>query len=51
MTGLAASDQVKILKGRKSQDPGTRDTVILKLKAGLNTMLSAGCGEKHARLF
>jgi hypothetical protein len=35
----AASDQVKILKGRKSQDPGTRDTVILKLKAGLNTML------------
>jgi hypothetical protein len=35
----AASDQVKILKGRKSQDPGTKDTVILKLKAGLNTML------------
>jgi hypothetical protein len=35
----AASDQVKILKGRKSQDPGSRDSVILKLKAGLNTML------------
>ena len=35
----AASDQVKILKGRKSQDPGTKDTVILKLKAGLSTML------------
>lgn len=35
----AANDQVKILKGRKSQDPGTKDTVILKLKAGLNTML------------
>jgi hypothetical protein len=35
----AASDQVKILKGRRSQDPGSRDTVILKLKAGLNTML------------
>ncbi len=35
----AASDQVRILKGRKSQDPGTKDTVILKLKAGLNTML------------
>jgi hypothetical protein len=35
----AASDQVKILKGRKSQDPGTRDSVLLKLKAGLNTML------------
>jgi hypothetical protein len=36
---MAASDQVKILKGRKSQDPGTKDTVILKLKAGLSTML------------
>ncbi len=35
----AASDQVKILKGRKSQDPTQKDTVILKLKAGLNTML------------
>ncbi len=35
----AASDQVKILKGRKSQAPASRDTVILKLKAGLNTML------------
>jgi len=35
----AASDQVKILKGRKSQDPGSKDTVILKLKAGLSTML------------
>jgi hypothetical protein len=35
----AASDQVKILKGRKSQDPAQKDTVILKLKAGLNTML------------
>ncbi len=35
----AGSDKVKILKGRKSQDPGTKDTVILKLKAGLSTML------------
>jgi hypothetical protein len=35
----AANDQVKILKGRKSQDTNTKDTVILKLKAGLNTML------------
>ena len=35
----AASDQVKILKGRKSQDPGTKDSVLLRLKAGLNTML------------
>jgi hypothetical protein len=35
----AASDQVKILKGRKSQVPGSRDSVLLKLKAGLNTML------------
>ncbi len=35
----SASDKVKILKGRKSQDPGAKDTVILKLKAGLHTML------------
>lgn len=35
----AASDQVKILKGRKSEDFGSGDTVILKLKAGLGTML------------
>jgi len=35
----ASSDQVKILKGRKSEDISRKDTVILKLKAGLNTML------------
>jgi hypothetical protein len=35
----AVSDQVKILKGRKNTDVNTRDTIMLKLKAGLNTML------------
>jgi hypothetical protein len=34
-----ASDQVKILKGRKSVDFNRNDSVMLKLKAGLNTML------------
>jgi len=33
------SDQVKILKGRKSTDVSPKDTILLKLKAGLNTML------------
>jgi hypothetical protein len=36
---LAAADQVKILKGRKSESVTTSDSVVLKLKAGLNTML------------
>lgn len=35
----APADQVKILKGRKNQDVSTKDTVMLKLKAGLHTML------------
>ncbi len=35
----AASDQVKILKGRKTEDVSAGDTVLLKLKAGLGTML------------
>jgi len=35
----AYSDQMKIVKGRKSEDIGSGDSVILKLKAGLNTML------------
>jgi hypothetical protein len=34
-----ASDQVKILKGRKSEDTNREDSVMLKLKAGLSTML------------
>jgi hypothetical protein len=33
------NDQVKILKGRKSTDVSPKDTILLKLKAGLNTML------------
>jgi hypothetical protein len=37
-TGVA-SDQVKILKGRKSENISRDDTVMLKLKAGLHTML------------
>jgi hypothetical protein len=36
---LAAVDQVKILKGRKSENITGSDSVVLKLKAGLNTML------------
>jgi hypothetical protein len=35
----AAPDRVKILKGRKNEDFSSEDSVILKLKAGLNTML------------
>jgi hypothetical protein len=34
-----APDRVKILKGRKNEDLSRSDSVILKLKAGLNTML------------
>jgi len=34
-----ALDQVKILKGRKSDDFTRQDSVMLKLKGGLNTML------------
>ncbi|MBN1145500.1 MAG: carboxypeptidase-like regulatory domain-containing protein [Bacteroidales bacterium] len=37
-TGLG-TDQVKILKGRKSDDLDRQDTIMLKLKAGLGTML------------
>ncbi|MBN2481084.1 MAG: carboxypeptidase-like regulatory domain-containing protein [Bacteroidales bacterium] len=36
---LLQEDQVKIIKGRKRQDIDPSDTVVLKLKAGLNTML------------
>jgi hypothetical protein len=38
-TGTGLSDQVKILKGRKNENFNPEDTVVLKLKAGLNTML------------
>jgi len=34
-----SADQVKILKSRKSEDINNNDTVMLKLKAGLSTML------------
>jgi hypothetical protein len=34
-----AMDQIKILKGRKTEDFSATDTVLLKLKAGLSTML------------
>jgi len=37
--GNGIPDQLKILKGRKSEDFSNHDTIILKLKAGLNTML------------
>jgi hypothetical protein len=33
------SDQVKLLKSRKVQDPNPRDTVVLKLKAGVESAL------------
>jgi hypothetical protein len=36
---LDLQDQVKIIKGRSRQDINRGDTVMLKLKAGLNTML------------
>lgn len=36
---FALNDLVKIMKGRKRQNINSEDTVILKLKAGLNTML------------
>jgi len=32
-------DQIKIIKGRNSQDLSREDTLVLKLKAGLNSML------------
>ncbi len=34
-----AADRVKIIKGRKNENLTREDSVILKLKAGLNTML------------
>jgi hypothetical protein len=34
-----SSDQVKILKGRKTENADPADTIMLKLKAGLNTMI------------
>ncbi len=37
-TGVG-TDQVKILKGRKSDDLSRQDTIMLRLKAGLGTML------------
>ncbi len=33
------NDQVKILKGRKNDDLSRQDTIMLKMKAGLGTML------------
>ncbi|MBN1791582.1 MAG: carboxypeptidase-like regulatory domain-containing protein [Bacteroidales bacterium] len=37
--GTGIADQLKILKGRKNEDISSEDTIVLKLKAGLNTML------------
>lgn len=37
--GNLVSDKVKIIKGRKSEDFQKEDTIMLKLKAGLSTML------------
>ncbi len=37
--GNQVSDKVKIMKGRKSTDFQKEDTIMLKLKAGLSTML------------
>ncbi|MBN2275934.1 MAG: carboxypeptidase-like regulatory domain-containing protein [Bacteroidales bacterium] len=34
-----SGDQIKIIKGRKTINAGNSDTIILKLKAGLNTTL------------
>jgi len=34
-----ASDQIKIVKGRKTEDIDRADTLMLKLKAGLNTTI------------
>jgi hypothetical protein len=34
-----ASDQIKIVKGRKTEDINRADTLMLKLKAGLNTTI------------
>ena len=34
------SDQIKVLKSRKSEDRSRSDTVMVRLKAGLNTMLT-----------
>jgi hypothetical protein len=35
----SAVDRVKIIKGRKNEDVSRNDSVVLKLKAGLNSML------------
>jgi len=35
----ATVDQIKIIRGRKTMDKNSADTLILKLKAGLNTTL------------
>jgi len=35
----AGSDLLKIIKGRKSTNVNIKDTILLKLKAGLNTMV------------
>lgn len=37
--GFETPDQIKIIKGRNSQDLTREDTVVVKLKAGLNSML------------
>jgi hypothetical protein len=36
---FAGSDRVRILKGRKNEDISREDSILLKMKAGLNTML------------
>lgn len=38
-SGSNEGDMIKILKGRKSQDLSSSDTLMVKLKAGLNTTL------------
>ena len=37
---LSASDQVSIQKGRKITDLSTEDSVLLKLRSGINTSLN-----------
>jgi hypothetical protein len=36
---FSTSDQIKILKGRKSEDVRQPDSIMLRLKAGLNSMI------------
>jgi len=37
--GSAGGDRIRIVKGRKTEQISPRDTLLLKLKAGLNTMI------------